>query len=71
MIYIYIYIYIIGPLTYTSDDGRTTLYGVVSMGGGANDDEDYFPNICQEHSLMVRVSAPRILNWIKDIISKY
>ena len=59
---------ITGPLTYTSDDGKTTLYGVVSMGGA--EEETEFSQ-CQVNSLMVRVSGPRILPWIKDVIRKY
>ena len=58
---------ITGPLTYTSDDGSTTLYGVVSMAGAVETESTK----CQVNSVMARVSAPRILNWIKDVISKY
>ena len=64
------YIYIIlnkGPLTYTSEDGETTLYGVVSGLGGTSTKA----TPCQVNMMMVRVSAPSILNWINAIISKY
>ena len=68
--YICIYIFIIlnkGPMTYTSEDGTTTLYGVVSMSGARTTKV----NRCQVNMLMARVSAPSILNWIKSIITKY
>ena len=56
-----------GPITYTSEDGITTLYGVVSKLGAIPTDF----NVCQTNTLMVRVSATGILKWIKTIISKY
>ena len=65
-----IFYLITGPITSTSDDGSTTLYGVTSMVGASVTKEMEFTT-CQANLLMVRVSAPRILNWIKDVISKY
>ena len=54
-----------GPMTYTSEDGETTLYGVVSGPG------DMDNPICETTALMVRVSEPSLLNWIKSAISKH
>ena len=48
----------LGPLTYTSNDGQTTLYGVVS-GGGCREDT------CMTSTVNGRVSEPGILRWIK------
>ena len=66
----YVCYLITGPITSTSNDGSTTLYGVVSMLGASQTQEMEFTP-CQQNLLMVRVSAPRILNWIQDVISKY
>ena len=52
-------------MTYTSEDGETTLYGVVSGPG------DMDKPICETTALMVRVSEPSLLNWIKSAISKH
>lgn len=54
-----------GPMTFTSEDGKTTLYGVVSGPG------DMVNPICETTGLMVRVSEPGLLNWIKAAISKH
>ena len=59
-----------GPITYTSEDGTTTLYGVASRLGA----DDRLTDIrfeCQVNTLIVRVSAPEISKWIKTMISKY
>ena len=58
-----------GPITYTSEDGTTTLYGVVSRLGATGLTDIRFE--CQVDTLIVRVSAPEILKWIKTMISKY
>ena len=50
-------------MTYTSKDGETTLYGVVS--GAGNTPE------CESTGLMVRVSEPSLLKWINAAISKH
>ena len=55
---IYISFQIEGPMTYTSAEGKTTLYGVVH-GQGTNEAS------CGISSLLIRVSAPEILRWIK------
>ena len=52
-------------MTFTSEDGKTTLYGVVSGPG------DMVNPICETTGLMVRVSEPGLLNWIKAAISKH
>ena len=54
----YISFEIEGPMTYTSAEGQTTLYGVVH-GQGTNEAS------CGISSLLIRVSAPEILGWIK------
>ena len=51
-------------MTYTSKDGKTTLYGVVH-GQGTNEED------CGKSSLLIRVSAPEILSWIKMKIKEY
>ena len=53
-----------GPMTYTSEDGQTTLYGVVH-GQGTNEES------CGKSSLLIRVSAPEILTWITMKIKEY
>ena len=53
-----------GPMTYTAEDGKTTLYGVVH-GQGTNEES------CGKSSLLIRVSAPEILRWIKMKIKEY
>ena len=52
-------------MTYTSEDGETTLYGVVSGPG------DMDNPICETTALMVRVSEQSLLNWIKSAIRKH
>ena len=53
-----------GPMTYTSEDGKTTLYGVVH-GQGTNDESS------GKSSPLIRVSAPEISMWIKMKIKEY
>ena len=60
----YISFEIEGPMTYTSAEGKTTLYGVVH-GQGTNE------AACGISSLLIRVSAPEILRWIKLKIKEH
>ena len=55
-------------MAYTSQDGTTTVYGVVS---GPGEGKSTVEETCQTSTLMVRVSEPSLLNWIKAIIEKY
>ena len=50
-----------GPLTYTDNDGKTTVYGVVSGAGSLT------KNKCKSVALFSRVSHPKILKWIKNM----
>ena len=52
-----------GPLTYTDENGTTTLYGVV-FGPGDK------PN-CMSTGIMSRVSNKKALEWIKEKIAQY
>ena len=61
---VYISFEIEGPMTYTSAEGKTTLYGVVH-GQGTNEAS------CGISSLLIRLSAPEILRWIKMKIKEY
>ena len=61
---VYISFEIEGPMTYTSAEGKTTLYGVVH-GQGTNE------AACGISSLLIRLSAPEILRWIKMKIKEY
>ena len=54
-----------GSLTHTSEDGKTTLYGIPQSQGKAG------PVRCQTAQLMIRVSEPGTLHWIQDKINKY
>ena len=56
-----------GPITYTSEDGTTTLQGVVAMFGDVHTDATY----CQVNIAMVSVSSPKISRWIKTVLSRY
>ena len=56
-----------GPITYTSQEGTTTLHGVVAMMGDVHADDTY----CQVNIAMISLSAPKISSWIKTILSKY
>ena len=51
-----------GPLTHTDENGKTTLYGVVSRQGD-------HPN-CKSTGLFMRVSNPNVLNWINKHIQE-
>ena len=55
-------------MAYTSKDGTTTVYGVVS---GPGEGKPTVEETCQTNTLMVRVSEPSLLNWIKAIMVKY
>ena len=55
-------------MAYTSQDGTTTVYGVVS---GPGEDKTTVEETCQTNTLMVRVSEPSLLRWIKATIEKY
>ena len=55
-----------GPLTYTSKEGKTTLYGVVSGPGKRGQ-----LNRCMTSALYGRVSEPIILEWITGYIKQY
>ena len=50
-----------GPLTYTDENGKTTLFGVVEGPG-----YDQFG--CNRTEVFSRVSHPNVLNWIKTIL---
>ena len=53
----------LGPLTYT-ENGKTTLYGVVSSGKIHHIDEKFitlFPE-----SIYMRVATPDVLDWIEQ-----
>ena len=53
----------LGPLTYT-ENGKTTLYGVVSAGKLHHIDEKFitlFPE-----SIYMRVAKPDVLDWIEQ-----
>ena len=54
-----------GSLTHTTEDGKTTLYGIPQSSGKAG------PVQCQTALLMIRVSEPRTLHWIQEKINKY
>ena len=54
-----------GPMTYTSAEGKTTLYGI-QHGPGSQKIQK-----CHTSTLMIRVSTPEILKWIKTSISNY
>ena len=56
----------LGPLTYTNNEGKTTVFGIVSSDGNLR-----YPNGTIRPStlgpdLYVRVSYPDILKWIKE-----
>lgn len=51
-----------GPLTYTDESGKTTLYGVVSGAGISG-------QICISPTLFGLVSHPNVLKWINDQIA--
>ena len=55
-----------GPLTYTDENGKTTLLGVVQ---GPGRDEDEFD--CKYSEVFSRVSHPNVLKWIKETIDLY
>ena len=55
-------------MAYTSQDGTTTVYGVVS---GPGEGKPTVEETCQTNTLMVRVSEPSLLRWIKATIEKY
>ena len=54
-------------MTYTSEDGTTTLHGVVAMLGEVH--TRY--NLCQVNLAMISVSAPKISSWIKAVLNRY
>ena len=60
-----------GPLTHTSNEGKTTLYGVTS--GPGNTDRGPFGsnNNCVTPVLYSRVSETETLKWIRKYIKKY
>ena len=55
-----------GSLTHTSEDGKTTLYGIPQSAGTGGRWKR-----CQTASLMIRVSAPGTLQWIQEKINIY
>ena len=62
---LYIMLYsssLLGPLTYTSD-GKTTIYGVVSMPGVSGRE-----GFCISPSTYFRVNKPDALPWIKTFL---
>ena len=48
-----------GPLVYTDEKGKTTLYGVNSYGARPPGD--------QKKTVYGRVAAPKILKWIRSV----
>ena len=56
-----------GPITYTSQEGTTTLHGVVAMSGDMPTND----TVCQVNTAMISLSAPKISSWIKTVLSKY
>ena len=52
-------------MTYTSAEGKTTLYGI-QHGPGSQKIQT-----CHTSTLLIRVSTPEILKWIKKNIKKY
>ena len=52
-----------GPLTYTDENGTTTLYGVIF---GPGDEPQYMST-----GIMSRVSNENALKWIKEKIALY
>ena len=58
-----------GSMTYTSDEGITTLYGVVHGNGGGFGPAKV--SCGMTHALLIRVTAPEILKWIKRNIKEY
>ena len=54
-----------GPMTYTSAEGKTTLYGIQHATGSQKIQK------CHTSTLLIRVSTPEILKWIKKNIKKY
>ena len=55
---------ILGPLTYTDEQGKTTLFGVVSGMGTIGGDN------CKTRGLFSRVAEPRVLKWIRNVTGK-
>ena len=56
--------FVLGPLTFTERNGKTTLYGVVRGPGGKG------PN-CLSTGEFGRVAEPSILRWIKYQMEYY
>ena len=52
--------YVAGPLTHTHR-GKTTVYGITNGPGDLPD--------CNSTGIFAKVSAPDILNWIKEVLS--
>ena len=52
--------YVAGPLTHTHR-GKTTVYGITNGPGDLPD--------CKSTGIFAKVSAPDILNWIKEVLS--
>ena len=52
--------YVAGPLTHTHR-GKTTVYGITNGPGDLPD--------CKSTAIFAKVSAPDILNWIKEVLS--
>ena len=59
-----VFLYLKGPLTRTDDRDETTVYGIVASAGTTEADA------CKSRVIFTKVSAPKILNWIKEVIGK-
>ena len=56
-----------GPLTYTDENGKTTLYGV-TQGPGLKPDS-YLR--CESKAVFSRVTHPKVLIWIEKVIAMH
>ena len=56
-----------GPLTYTDENGKTTLYGVI-QGPGLKPDS-YLR--CESKAVFSRVTHPKVLKWIEKHIAMH
>ena len=60
MYMLFLIAYVAGPLTHTQK-GKTTVYGITNGPGDLPD--------CKSTGIFAKVSAPDILNWIKEVLS--
>ena len=59
-----LFLHLKGPLTFTNDLNETTVYGIVQGPGTTVEDA------CKSRATFTKVSAPEILNWIKEVVGK-